>query len=424
MNGCNVLILSVALCAGVGAIARAADPAKSSGAPSTLAGCEFLTVPGRLWKLLWHDEFNGTRLDESKWTLGLPWTGDDGTNRHHNSQYASYIMDDDVNVSGGALHLTTQRRDVKNPSGRVYHFTEGLITTSEKFDATYGYFEIRAKLPTEAGPGTWPAFWMLSKGWPPEMDVIEYWGSDSRIHQGTVTRKPDGGQRWDSYHRHHVSLSGWHTYGLEWGPGYQIYNIDGDVTLAVYGDHLPQVPHYLLLNSGVETGRPPRPGTTFPNDFVVDYVRVYARPTVSALLNGGFEGESLAPWSRMGESAIVDYGARTGNRVLRADSGVSLKETKGTERSGAQQTVYGLEPGAEYRLSAWVRTTGESAALLGVKGSGEREQVTPGRRSSRWIRESLTFTPETNASSATIFLASQGGGTAYFDDVRVERIAP
>src|SRR4051812_4644709 len=90
--------------------ALAAPPADT--APATLASRTSLSLPGAQWKLLWHDEFDGTHLDPSKWTIGLPWGGTDGTGRHHNDQYASYIMDDDINVRGGALHLTTQRRDV------------------------------------------------------------------------------------------------------------------------------------------------------------------------------------------------------------------------------------------------------------------------------------------------------------------------
>ncbi|HEY3285407.1 MAG TPA: glycoside hydrolase family 16 protein, partial [Armatimonadota bacterium] len=289
----------------------------NAAAPETLKGRGFLTAPGEAWKLAWSDEFGGRRLDAAKWSIGLPWRGDDGTNRHHNNQYASVIADDDVAVRGGALHLTTQRRSVPNPRGGSYAYTEGLITTSGKFECAFGYVEMRARLPVEAGPGTWPAFWMLTRGWPPEMDILEYWGSRSRTHQGLATRSATGGQRWDSFHQSDVSLRGWHTYGLEWGPGYQRYNVDGKVTNAVYGSHVPAAPHYLLLNSGVESARPPTAATRFPNDFVVDYLRVYARPEVPALLKGDFEEPGLEPWGAWNQAAVVDYGARTGRRALR-----------------------------------------------------------------------------------------------------------
>jgi beta-glucanase (GH16 family) len=385
-------------------------------APQTLDGRDFLMLPGGQWHLVWHDEFDGDHLDTTKWSIGLPWTGDDGTNRHHNRNYASVITDEDVQVRGGALHLTTRRKAVPNPKGGSYQFTEGLITTSGKFRQRYGYFEIRAKLPTEAGPGTWPAFWMLTAGWPPEMDIIEYWGSDNRIHQGTVTRAADGSQHWESYHQQQASMSGWHTFGLEWGPGYQIYNIDGKVNNVITGGHLPDVPHYLLLNSGIESARPPRPGTTFPNDFVVDYVRVYARPDVPSLLNRGFEAADLKPWSRWNEAAAVDYGARTGRRCLRVDGG----GTGETGASSAQQTVFGLKPGTRYRVSAYARTTGGAAARIGVKEYGGEESRSPESTSSHYAPLSLTFTTGAQATSATVYCLAAGGGAAYFDDLRIE----
>ena len=45
----------------------------------------------------------------------------------------------------------------------------GLISSVEKFH--FGYFEIKAKLPT--GYALWPAFWMYGAPWPPEIDILE-----------------------------------------------------------------------------------------------------------------------------------------------------------------------------------------------------------------------------------------------------------
>jgi beta-glucanase (GH16 family) len=398
-----------------------AAPGTSPPAPQTLKGQTFLTIPGEQWKLLWNDEFSSDALDTTKWSLNLPWKGDDGTNRHHNAQYASVMADEDVQLRGGMLHLTSRRIETPNPKGGSYHFTEGMITTSGKFTTRYGYLEMCAKLPTEAGPGTWPAFWTLSEGWPPEMDILEYWGSDNRIHQGTVTKAPDGKQHWDSYHRSQVSLSGWHTYGMEWGPGYQKYNIDGVVTNTIYGNHIPESQHYILLNSGVESARPPREGTTFPNDFVVDYVRVYARPDVPALLNGGFEDAELKPWDRVNESAAVDYGARTGKRSLRIDGAVSGEKAS----SYAQQTVQGLKPNTRYVLSGYARTVGGATARLGVKEFGGEETRSPTvqGKPGAYSLITLSFSTGKTATAATVYCQSDGG-TTFFDDLKlVETVA-
>ena len=391
--------------------------------PATLNGEQFLTFPGDQWRLVWHDEFDGASLDTSKWSIGLPWRGDDGTNRHHNSQYGSVISDDDVVVRGGSLHLFTRRIETPNPRGGTYKYTEGLITSSGKFSQAFGYFEMRAKLPIEAGPGTWPAFWLLTDGWPPEMDILEYWGSQNRIHQGTVTRAADGKQHWDSYHRRNVSMSGWHTYGLEWGPGYQIYNIDRQRTNAIFGGYLPNTPHYVLLNSGIETARPPQAGTTFPNDFTVDWVRVYARPAdAAALINGDFESDDPLPWQLTGEASVVDYGAHSGSRCLRLDS------TTADMPAVARQTVYGLKPGTKYTVTAYVRAV-DAQAQITISGFRGSASLTPPSvtssldiRSSNYMPLRVEFTTAADATSAVIDCGSNHAGVVFFDSVAIRSV--
>src|SRR5688572_10120635 len=260
--------------------------------PTTLRDARFLTTRGDRWKLLWHDEFTGDALDTAKWKIGLPWRGTDGDGRHHNNQYASYIVDHNVVVEGGVLKLLTRREDVTARNLRKFHYTEGLITTAHSFRHRYGYWEARVKIPVDAGPGLWPAFWTLSEGWPPEMDICEVWTSSSKSHQGLCYRPRVGGkERWDDHTTHTPLPRGWTTYGMEWGPGYQVYNINGEVTKRVYGDHVTDDEHYILLNSGVESAQPPTSETIFPNAFEVDYVRVYERPANLAMV--GEHGEAL-----------------------------------------------------------------------------------------------------------------------------------
>src|ERR1700722_962517 len=263
-------------------------------APATLADKPFLTLPGEQWKLMWNDEFHGQSLDSTKWTSGLSWRGDDGSNRHHNREYASYISDDDCLVRDGHLELLTRKEDVTDLRGKIYHYTQAFILTSGKFEYTYGYCEVRVKVPTESGPGLWPAFWMLSRGWPPEDDVAEFWTGRPlpHTHQGYAYRDPKGKVKWDSNHKDSI-LDGFHTFGLEWGPGYQLFNRDGIITDRSYGKQVPKVPMYLILNSGVTSAPAPTARTIFPNAFLVDYVRVYARPAVLAIHNTDFESNSL-----------------------------------------------------------------------------------------------------------------------------------
>ena len=372
-------------------------------APSSLEGAPFLTLPGRDWKLLWHDEFHGNALDANTWKIGLPWKGSDGEGRHHDDRYASYIVDHNVLVEGGVLKLLTRREDVVDKRGRTFHYTQGLITTAHSFRHAYGYWEARVKIPVEAGPGLWPAFWTLAKGWPPEMDICEVWTSTNRAHQGMAYR-PDarGKERWDDVDSRDAPLPlGWNTFGMEWGPGYQIYNINGRITKRVYGEHVTDVPNYILLNSGVDAQSPPTAATVFPNAFEVDYVRVYDRPGVPALHNGGFE-DGDRPWKRTGQTVRVAYAAHGGKLALRVDGG-----------GAAEQKVYGLNPKTRYELRGWVKSLAGAAQL-----SAGEQYVESAKREYEELR--VPFTTGADATTAVIrCTVPDKAGAALFDDLSI-----
>ena len=386
-------------------------------APATLEKAEFLSTPGSDWKLLWNDEFTGDALDEKKWAIGLPWGGTDGDGRHHNDLYASYIMDHNVVVEEGTLKLLTRREDVKDRKGRTFHFTQGLITTVKSFRHRYGYWEARVKLPVEAGPGLWPAFWTLAEGWPPEMDICEIWTSSNRSHQGLCYRvEGERRERWDSSNTHTPLPTGWTTYGMEWGPGYQIYNINGRVSKRIFGDHVTEDQHYILLNSGVESGAKPTPATVFPNAFEVDYVRVYERPDVAIVHNGGFEQDERGPWGRSGQVVVVPYGARSGKQALRVDAGPSA------DSATSEQKIFGLRPKTSYILSGWARRlTDAGEARLGVKNHGGEEKF--GRATGRDYEPlEVEFTTGPDTTTATIYCYVPGvEAAALFDDVMLRR---
>ncbi len=242
-----------------------------------------LTVAPAEWHLVWHDEFDGAALDPAKWSNRLPFKGDDGTDRHHNPQYLSAVTDADVSVHDGLLSLTSRKLDVPGGRGRAYHFTEGFIHTNGKYRYTFGYAEARCRSTVDQGPGFWPAFWTLTDGWPPENDVVELWSS-GHMHQGFAYRAPTTGPSrrsrvaWISQHTESCP-AGWHTYGLEWEPGFEQFTFDGKVTRRITGPMVPDQPMYLMLNSGVsaDRNRAPTADSKWPMTFDVDWVRVWQK---------------------------------------------------------------------------------------------------------------------------------------------------
>jgi beta-glucanase (GH16 family) len=367
-------------------------------------------APGANWKLVWGDEFNGTHLNASKWNVGKPWTGPDGTNGDPDAGTLSYFTPNNVSVSGGMLHLTIQQQTVTDAMGRTFNYTSGYINTAGKFEMSSGYVEIRAQIPT--GAGLWPAFWMVTNGWPPEDDVAEFITGENRFHQGLAYGSTSNVQ-WDDMNTYAPLPTGFHTYGMQWGPGYQIFTMDGIITHVARGAHVPTVPLFLMLNTGVSQLYPPNGSTVFPNSFDVDYVRVYQRTATPELSYGGFEGGGLGLWQGYANAIVTTDNPHSGTYALRLQG----------QTSSAQQTITGLQPNTTYVLTAYATAADGNQGTVGVNGYGgpDVSAVTTG---SAYAPINVTFkTGRTNHSAVVYGLQSYGSGYVWIDDVAIHQAA-
>jgi serralysin len=165
-----------------------------------------------------------------------------------------------------------------------------MFVSARSFSQRYGYFELRARLPR--GKGLWPAFWLLPKPtgtWPPEMDVMELFGSDpdTRADGPALPRRGRPGAQ---AHR-------------SWtGP---------DFTAG-----FPTEEMYVLVNlavGGGETPGDPDATTRSPSRMEVDYVRVWEA-------GAGCAGRRVA---RPGPRAAPPGSARPGSRPACAGSCVT-----------------------------------------------------------------------------------------------------
>ena len=174
--------------------------------------------PGAGWHLIHADEFSTAAVDGVKWDTAYAW------GRTHN--HDAYMLDSNVTQAGGLLSLTATRQ----PTGGK-GFSSGAISSHADFRYTYGYAEMRIKMPSKRG--SWPAFWMLDNGWPPEIDVMEYplfvneTTNDqyyANSHWSTGSGNASNGQWIDR----NVDLGdAFHTYGLEWTSTQLKYYFDG-----------------------------------------------------------------------------------------------------------------------------------------------------------------------------------------------------
>jgi len=219
------------------------------------------------FKLGFDDEFDGDALDANRWKSGLPW-GDEGAEESQRYSPSGAVVD------SGALSLTA----TKAHSG-TKAYASGAVTSDGLYDFTYGYVEMRARIPR--GRGLWPAFWLLSRYSGQEIDVLEVLGDDPArnhmtLHLESGASKSEEGSSWAG-----PDLSAaYHTYAADWEPGGITWYVDG---VERFRSKTKVAAHPMCLIANLAVGGPsswpgsPDAETSFPATFAIDYVRVFER---------------------------------------------------------------------------------------------------------------------------------------------------
>lgn len=245
-------------------------------------------------QLVWSDEFDGDSLDRSRWSY------DTARNREgwYNGELQYYSADrpENVRVEDGRLIIEARREELdprRFPDWGGQQYTSGRILTRGLAAWTYGYVEVRAKLP--CARGTWPAIWMLPEtgSWPDggEIDIMEMVGSEPEVvHANLHTAlfvHSRGTQRGAS-----VPLPGacdaFHDYQLDWRPDSITIGVDGRAYMRVRNDQPGgrgawpfDAPFHLILNLAMGGSWAAARGmddAALPQRMEVDYVRVWQRP--------------------------------------------------------------------------------------------------------------------------------------------------
>lgn len=223
------------------------------------------TPEGLGYELFWEDSFEGDRLNPDKWEL-----------RGVGPRSVGFVSPEAVKVEDGFLKLSAFIKDDK--------IQISAVGTQNKFMTKYGYFECRAQL--QKSPGVWAAFWIqsteIAKGEDPsiygaEIDIFEFFkklGTDIVSHNvhwayGPNQKTTRGMQ---SYLKG-VS-EGFHLFALEWTPEKYSFFIDGykfyEVTQGV-----SNIEEYMILSMELPSTMEELKNAVFPDEFIVDYVKVY-----------------------------------------------------------------------------------------------------------------------------------------------------
>jgi len=240
------------------------------------------------WVQTFDEEFNGDKLDASKWNVYTQNVWDK----------KSHFSKDNVTIANGVATLRFERKrghpNDDPTDAKETDYTTGYLDTYGKWTQKYGYFEARMKLPT--APGLWPAFWLMpdrggkgpqwtrqsTKNGGMEFDIMEYlsrWGP----YRYNIA------MHWDGYGRDHKAMGldktyirpdkdGYITSGLLWEPGAATYYCNGREVLRCENPRISNIQSDIMFtfvaggwdNNSLNDAK-------LPDYFPIDYVRVWQR---------------------------------------------------------------------------------------------------------------------------------------------------
>ncbi len=236
------------------------------------------------YTLVWSDEFAVNGLpDATKWDYD---TANNSTQWFNNElQYYAKNRPENAAVKDGKLLITARLESLSSASDwNRQAYTSARMITRGKVDWTYGFFEIRAKLP--CGRGTWPAIWTLgSKGnWPldGELDIMEQVGSNPTRVFGTAHTQVSGGSGTGAAIQVPDACTAFHNYQMTWTADAIQFGLDNN-NYYRYSNPRTGVntwpfdsPQYLLLNIAIGgTLGGAVDNSIFPVTMEIEYVRVY-----------------------------------------------------------------------------------------------------------------------------------------------------
>jgi len=227
--------------------------------------------PAGKWQLAFSDEFDGDKLDASKWTYR---TG---------TRFWSDQRPENVLVHGGMLRLALK----KQASGGLAYTAGGVIS---KLEFRYGYYEARMKMPR--GKGWHTSFWMMRNGPGKPGDERRYQEIDVIEHDSIAPKdysvnfhlyKPQVSFGYKRVETPDLSAD-FHIYGAEFTPRVVRFFLDGslvhtiDVSAVQHNDQqiwLTSIAAPLHKTDRVDDSQ-------LPAEALFDWVRYYRRLDAAA----------------------------------------------------------------------------------------------------------------------------------------------
>ncbi len=261
------------------------------------------------WVQTFSEEFDKDGIDLKTWNI---YTHNYWDKRTHFSKDNTFIKDGNLilHYEKKTGYHNDDPADTKTVGKTDY--ASGFADTFGKWRQLYGYFETRVKLPK--APGLWPAFWTMPDRGPEsgkdvngrastknggmEHDILEFLSGWGPYRYNTAFH-------WDGYGEEHKAggtacnyvlpdKDGYITTGVYWAPGLAVYYAQGKEILRWESPRVCSVPSYIMFNM-VSGGwdNQPLEDAKLPDDFKIDYVRVWQRKDLASPVDGPMPNKGL-----------------------------------------------------------------------------------------------------------------------------------
>ena len=282
------------------------------------------------WTMVWSDEFDGDKIDRSKWGFDVDcWGGGNDEHQCYTKSPRNAAIEDGKlvitaryeRVTGPALPEHLRRNSATPEAEATLDISSARLSTRGKAAWRYGKIEVRAKL--QQGQGTWPAIWML-----PEKDRYGAWAASGEIdileavNLGVPCAKCPGGRentilgtlhfggKWPN-NKHkgeevpfpEVLDGGFHTYAVEWESERITWQVDGKTYAVRTADEWSTTgstargapfdqPFHLILNLAIGGKLAEARGLGgvrldgYPKRMEIDWVRVWQQTGAAAVSAG------------------------------------------------------------------------------------------------------------------------------------------
>lgn len=244
------------------------------------------------YELIFSDEFDGEEIDIKKW---LPQyfphsttvaSACQTTYRMENGELCLYIDEDTENFSESTeMKVSSIQTFEKN----LLHPNTANVTNVvpyESFACQYGYFEMRAKMPS-CGGGGHVAWWMVGtqddaradgtmSSQDGEIDILETTFEYPNVYSPKVHAWNDKDlfEYKDSVGLEGDYVNGYHIYAMEWTPSGLKFFVDGKEVCSTTNSPQYRMAMFLGIYTDCTDFTGPA-NKVYPKEFYIDYVRVY-----------------------------------------------------------------------------------------------------------------------------------------------------